>query len=91
MSEKHSLADKAVNTISAVIAMTDGLDNEHFERHVVRNLKREAEAILDAAFLQARGLAYIAEDLREEARKHEALRHDPKTAACMPVSSAAER
>lgn len=74
MGEHLSLADKAVDTIAAVRAMTDGVENEHPERHAVRELKRAAEALLETALHQARGLAYTADHLREDMRKQEAQR-----------------
>jgi len=69
-----SLADRAVDAIAAVRAMGEGLGMEHPERHAVRDLKRAAEAILETALHQARGLAYTAEGLSTDMRKEEAAR-----------------
>lgn len=69
-----SLAEKAVDAIAAVRAMGEGLAMEHPERHAVRDLKRAAEAILETALHQARGLAYTAESLSTEMREEEAAR-----------------
>lgn len=69
-----SLADKAVDAIAAVRAMGEGLGMEQPERHAVRDLKRAAEAILETALHQARGLAYTAEGLSTDMRKQEAER-----------------
>ena len=70
----QSLADKAVDAIAAVRAMGEGLGMEHTERHAVRDLKRAAEAILETALHQARGLAYTAESLSTDMREEEAAR-----------------
>lgn len=76
-----SLADKAVDAIAAVRAMGEGLGMEHPERHAVRDLKRAAEAILETALHQARGLAYTAEGLSTDMRKEEAARAESPKAA----------
>lgn len=70
----QSLADKAVDAIAAVRAMGEGLGMDHPERHAVRDLKRAAEAILETALHQARGLAYTAEGLSTDMRKLETAR-----------------
>ncbi|MEG1769180.1 MAG: hypothetical protein RR311_11990 [Comamonas sp.] len=77
----QSLADKAVDAIAAVRAMGEGLGMEHPERHAVRDLKRAAEAILETALHQARGLAYTAEGLSTDMRKEEAARAEASKAA----------
>lgn len=76
-----SLAEKAVDAIAAVRAMGEGLGMEHPERHAVRDLKRAAEAILETALHQARGLAYTAEGLSTDMRKEEAARAEASKAA----------
>ena len=76
-----SLADRAVDAIAAVRAMGEGLGMEHPERHAVRDLKRAAEAILETALHQARGLAYTAEGLSTDMRKEEAARAESPKAA----------
>ena len=40
-----------------------GLDNP--ERHAIRDLKRDAEALITDALRRARGLAYTAEAIRQ--------------------------
>ena len=76
-----SLADRAVDAIAAVRAMGEGLGMDHPERHAVRDLKRAAEAILETALHQARGLAYTAEGLSTDMRKEEAARAESPKAA----------
>lgn len=63
MSQTSSLADCAVDAISAVRSIGETIDNEHPMRHAVRNIKRTAEQILSDAFRQARDLAYQSERL----------------------------
>jgi hypothetical protein len=66
MAENMSLADQAVQVLAMVRAMGEGgMGIDRPERHAVRNLKREAEAILAEAFRRAEGLAYLARDLPE--------------------------
>ena len=65
MGEPQSLADTFVETLAAVRAMDNGIGLEHPERHVIRDLKREAETLLADALRHARGLAYTAEAIRQ--------------------------
>lgn len=69
---QQSLADLAVETLAAVAAIDEGVTIDHPERHVVRDLKREAEALISNALRSARALAYAAEGLRELRRKQDA-------------------
>lgn len=69
---QQSLADLAVETLAAVAAIGEGVTINHPERHIVRDLKREAEALISNALRSARALTYAAEGLRELHRKQEA-------------------
>jgi len=60
---QHSLADLAVQTLAALRALDELTGNERPERHQVRQIKRLAEANLEAAFRQATELAWMAKDL----------------------------
>lgn len=62
---EQSLADMAVETLAAVRAMDNGVALTHPERHVIRDLKRDAEALIADALRRARSLAYTAESIRE--------------------------
>lgn len=64
MSEQ-SLADMAVETLAAVRAMDNGIDLSHPERHVIRDLKRNAETMIADALRRARDLAFTADQVRE--------------------------
>ena len=65
MGEPQSLADTFVETMAAVRAMDNGIGLEHPERHVIRDLKRGAEALIADALRRARELAYTAESIRQ--------------------------
>lgn len=65
MSQQQSLADAAVETLAAVRAMDNGIDLTHRERHVIRDLKRNAEALIADALRRARELAYAADAIKE--------------------------
>lgn len=78
MAENMSLADQAVQALSMVKAMDEGVENEHPERHVVRSMKRVAEQSLAAAFRNAIDAAWMAKDLQETARKIEAASNSAK-------------
>ena len=62
MSERLSLADRAVHALASVSAMgeTIGADDPH--RHLVWNLREAAQGILSDAFHRAVSLAYLARD-----------------------------
>lgn len=74
----ESLADRAVATLAHVARMTEGVTNDHPERHALRELKQVAEAILDEAFQHARRLAFASEGLRETMREQERAQADQK-------------
>lgn len=63
MSQVSSLADCAVDAISAVRAIGEQVDSEHPMRHAVRQIKRASEQILFDAFRQVRDLSYQADRL----------------------------
>lgn len=65
MSQQQSLADAAVETLAAIRAMDNGIDLCHPERHVIRDLKRNAEALIADALRRARELAYTADAIKE--------------------------
>ena len=65
MSQQQSLAEAAVETIAAVRAMDNGIDLTHPERHVIRDLKRNAEALIADALRRGRELAYAADAIKE--------------------------
>ena len=65
MGESRSLADTFVETLAAVRAMDNGIGLEHPERYVIRDLKRNAEALIADALRRARELAYTAKSIRE--------------------------
>ena len=65
MSEQQSHADAAVETLTAAKSMDKGIGLEHPERHVIRDLKRNAEALIADALRRARDLAYTADCIRE--------------------------
>jgi hypothetical protein len=69
MTDRSSLADRAIDALAAVSRMDAEVTNEHDERHHVRTLKRLAEEALSEAFRHARQLAYLAEDVRRTARE----------------------
>jgi hypothetical protein len=71
MTQHESLADAAVAALAAVSAMTEGVTNDHPERHVIRQLKHHAENDLAAAFRRARAVAYLVDDLRKLAQPAE--------------------
>jgi hypothetical protein len=62
---EQSLADIAVETLAAVKSMDNGIGLEHPERHVIRDLKRNAEALIADALRRARDLAYVADAIKE--------------------------
>ena len=64
----ESLADQAVAALAAITQMDADVTNEHEERHHVRNLKRQAQTIVENALRQARELAWLAEDIKRESR-----------------------
>lgn len=65
MADQQSLADAFVETLAAVRAMDNGIDLSHRERHVIRDLKRNAETLIADALRRAREMAYVADSIRE--------------------------
>lgn len=65
MSATSSINDRAIEALSMVAQMGDGMSNDDPERHIIRNLKRAAEKALDQAFILATDLAYQAKDVRQ--------------------------
>lgn len=65
MADQQSLADAFVETLAAVRAMDNGIDLTHRERHVIRDLKRNAETLIADALRRAREMAYVADSVRE--------------------------
>lgn len=77
MSDNLSLADRAVHALALVQAMDAEINNDHPERHVIRAMKRAAEAAIGSALRQAVELAYMARDaskLCDEVRAEEVKR-----------------
>jgi hypothetical protein len=69
MSDRASLADRAVDALAAVSRMDETVTNEHDERHYIRSLKRHAEAIIMDALTRARELAYLGEQIQSDAAR----------------------
>lgn len=63
MAENPSLADQAVQALAMVRAMDASIENTDAHRHIVRSLKRMAEACLSQAFREAQEMAYMAQEL----------------------------
>ena len=60
MADRRSLADNAVHALALVAAMDSGVTPDSPERHIVWDLKNQAEQTLSAAFLHAARLSYLA-------------------------------
>ena len=69
---QQSLADQAVDTISAIRRMCANTDQKHPEHYTVRKMKQVAEQIVSNALQQANDLVYAAEILQQDIRKAEA-------------------
>lgn len=65
MTVTPSINDRAIEALSMVAQMGDGMSNDDPDRHIIRNLKRSAEKALDQAFILATDLAYQAQDVRK--------------------------
>ena len=63
MSENMSLADQAVQALAMVRAMDASIENTDPHRHIVRSLKRMAEAAIDEGLRRAAEFAWMAKDL----------------------------
>lgn len=69
---QQSLADQAVDTISAIRRMRANNDQAHPESYTVHKMKQAAEQIVSTALQQANDLVYAAEILQQDIRKAEA-------------------
>lgn len=65
MAEQASLADMAVRALADVAAIDSSVTIEAPERHIVRELKRQAESTIQEACIRAMGLARLAADIQE--------------------------
>lgn len=63
MTVNETIADQAVGALATVRAMTTRCDNDHPERHALREVRRAAEETLLNAFRQVRTLALVAETI----------------------------
>ena len=62
MSERLSLADRAVHALASVSAMGETIGTDDPHRHLVWSLRESAQGILSDAFQRAVSLAYLARD-----------------------------
>lgn len=69
MADHPSLADRAVHALAEVAAMDRDVATDDPERHVVWNLKNEAQQILSEAFTRAARLACLAKTTRRDMRE----------------------
>ena len=69
MADHPSLADRAVHALAEVAAMDRDTTTDDPERHVVWNLKHEAQQILAEAFTRAARLATLAHTTRRDMRE----------------------
>ncbi|WP_295380356.1 hypothetical protein [uncultured Stenotrophomonas sp.] len=69
MADHPSLADRAVHALAEVAAMDRYVTTADPERHIVWNLKNEAQQILAEAFTRAARLACLAETTRRDMRE----------------------
>lgn len=69
MADHPSLADRAVHALAEVAAMDQGVTTDDPARHVVWNLKSEAQQILAEAFTRAARLACLAQTTRRDMRQ----------------------
>ena len=65
MADQQRIFDAFVETLAAMRAMDNGIDLSHPERHVIRDLKRNAETLIADALRRAREMAYVADSIRE--------------------------
>lgn len=63
MAENMSLADQAVETLAMVRAMDADMTNDRADRHMVRTMKRMAEAAIAEGLRRAAEFAWLAKDL----------------------------
>lgn len=69
MADLPSLADRAVHALAEVAAMDQDVTTNDPERHVVWDLKNEAQVVLAEAFSRAARLAALARAARREMRE----------------------
>jgi len=69
MSDRRSLAERAVETLAMVRDMENGIDKSKPERFIVWGLKNVAEQILGDAFARANDLAIQALRVKDQAAK----------------------
>lgn len=69
MSDRLSLADRAVHALASVNAIGQSVASDDPHRHLVWNLQEAAKAILSDAFCRAESLAYLARDAERIARE----------------------
>ena len=62
VSDRPSLADRAVSVLANIETMGASLGTEDPHRHLVWSLQESAKAILSDAFCRAQALAYLARD-----------------------------
>lgn len=70
MADHPSLADRAVQVLAEVAAMDRGVTVDDPERHIVWDLKNEAQQILSEAFGRAQRFVHMAETVRREMPEH---------------------
>lgn len=76
MTENISLADRAIEAVSTVKAMSQDLSNDNAERHIVRELKQIAETVLLDAFDTVMRISWQVRDLRELPEKIQAPKNN---------------
>ena len=62
MSDRPSLADRAVSVLANIETMGASLGKDDPHRHLVWNMQESAKAILSDAFIRAQALVYLARD-----------------------------
>jgi hypothetical protein len=66
MSDRQSLADQAVFTLSAVSRIGESLSSEAPERHMVRNMRRIAQQAIESGLRIAQDLVHQAEQIEKD-------------------------
>lgn len=69
MSDRLSLADRAVHALASVSAMGQSVASDAPERFLIWNLQETARAILSEAFCRAEALAFVALDAEKLAKE----------------------
>lgn len=62
MSDRPSLADRAVSVLANIETMGASLGKDDHHRHLVWSMQESAKAILSDAFIRAQALVYLARD-----------------------------